>query len=66
MNPLFPFRENAHIFRNFQILSNSTKKAVVRSRFQTVPYRSPILWAKLPQECKCQTSLHAFKVKIRN
>ena len=64
MNSLFFFRENVHKIRNFQILSNDKKKTV-RYGFETVSYRSPFLWANLPQDYKSQTSLHAFKAKRR-
>ena len=59
MNSLFLFRENEH-----QIISNSTKPTV-RHGLETVLYWSPFIWANLPQICKSQTSLHAFKGRIR-
>ena len=48
---LFLSRENVHNIRNFQILSNSTKKRVGYG-LETVSYRSSVLWANLPPEYK--------------
>ena len=62
MNSLFLLLENVHTIRNFQILSNSTKKT--RYGLEAVPYRLPFLWANLLQDDKPKT-LHAFKSKIR-
>ena len=64
MNSLFVFRENTHNIRNYQILSNNVRKTV-RYGLETILYRSPFLWANLPQEYKSQKSLSAFKRKIR-
>ena len=63
MNSLFVFRENTHNIRNYQILSNNVRKTV-RYGLETILYRSPFLWANLPQEYKSQKSLNAFKRKI--
>ena len=63
MNSHFVFRENTHNIRNYQILSNNARKTV-RCGLETILYRSPFLWANLPQEYKSQISLSAFK-KIR-
>ena len=64
MNSLFVFRENTHNIRNYQILSNNARKTVTYG-LETILYRSPFLWAHLPQEYKSQKSLSAFKRKIK-
>ena len=63
MNSLFVFFENAHNIPNYQIPSNNVRKAV-RYGLEIL-YRSPFLWANLPQGYKSQKSLSAFKRKIR-
>ena len=55
MNSRFVFRENTHNIRNYQILSNNVRKTV-RYGSETIFYRSPFLWANLPQEYKSQIS----------
>ena len=66
MNSLFVFRENTHNIRNYQILSNNVRKTV-RYGLETILYRSPFLWANLPQEYKLQKSLSApFFAQQRN
>ena len=64
INSLFVCLENTHNIRNYQILSNNVRKTV-RYGLETIWYRSTFLWANLPQECKSQESLSAFKRKIR-
>ena len=61
MNSLFVFHENTHNIRNQQILSNNVKQTF-RYSLETI-YRSPFLWANLPQEYQSQKSLSAFKRK---
>ena len=63
INPLFVFRENAHNMLNYQILSNNVRKTV-RYGLETILYRSPFLWASLPQEYKLQRSLRPLKEKL--
>ena len=63
MDSLFVFRDNTHNICNYQILSNNVRKTV-RYGLETILYRSPFLWANLPQEYKSQKSLSAFKRKI--
>ena len=40
------FCEYTHNIRNFQIISNESKKTV-RYGLETVKYRTPLLWANL-------------------
>ena len=61
MNSLFVFHENTHNIRNQQILSNNVRQTF-RYSLETI-YRSPFLWANLPQEYQSQKSLSAFKRK---
>ena len=62
-NSLFAFRENTYNICNYKILSDNVRKTV-RYGLETILYRSPFLWANLPQEYKSQKSLSAFKRKI--
>ena len=63
MEDFFLFRENTHNIRNFQIIFNESKKTVSYG-LETVKYRTPILWANLPEKYKTATSLNSFKIKI--
>ena len=58
MEDFFLFRENTDNIRNFQIISNVSKKS-------TVKYRIPLLWANLPEKYKTSTSLNSSKTKIK-
>ena len=53
-----------HNIHNYQIPSNNVRKSA-RYGLKTILYRSPFLWANLPQEYKLQKSLSLFKRKIR-
>ena len=64
MEDFFLFRENTHNIRNFQIISNESKKTV-RYGLETVNYRTPLLWANLQEKYKPATSLNSFKTKIK-
>ena len=64
MNSLFTFCLNQHNLRNFQELSTE-KRNTVNYGLETVTYRAPILWAKLPSEYKLAGSLTALKSKIK-
>ena len=64
MEDFFLFRENTRNIRNFQIISNESKKSV-RYGLHTVKYRTPLLWANLPEKYKTATSLNSFKTKIK-
>ena len=65
MNSLFPFRWDQHKLRNFQELLTE-KRNTVNYGLETVTYRAPAVWAKLPSECKITGSLTAFKSKIKS
>ena len=65
MNSLFTFRLNQHNLRNFQELLTE-KRNTVNYGLETVTYRAPIIWAKLPSEYKLAGSLTAFKSKIKS
>ena len=62
MEEFFLFRENTHNIRNFQIISNESKETV-RYSLETVKYRTPLLWANLPEKYKTAASLNSFKTK---
>ena len=47
MNSLFTFRLNQHNLRNFQELLTE-KRNTVNYGLETVTYRTPVLWSKLP------------------
>ena len=64
MEDFFLFRENTHDFRNFQIISNESKKTV-KYGLETVKYRTSLLWANLPGKYKAATSLNSFNTKIK-
>ena len=64
MDNFFIFRENTHNLRNFQIILNENKKTV-RYGSETISYRTPLLWANLPEEYKLANSLKEFKSKIK-
>ena len=64
MNPLFEFRSNGFNIRNFQVLSTDFRRTV-NYRIETITYRAPSLWAKLPSEYKFAAFLEEFKVKIK-
>lgn len=51
--------------RNFQEIPNEKRKAV-KYGIQTISSRTPFPSANLPNEYKLGTSLHVFKVKIKN
>ena len=60
MENFFKFRENTYNLRNFQSISNENKKTV-RYGLETISFRTPLLWAKLPEEYKLANSLSEFK-----
>ena len=64
MGDFFLFRENTHNIWNFQIISNESKKSI-RYGLETVKYRTPLIWANLPEKYKTTTSLNSFKTKIK-
>ena len=65
MNSLFTFHLNQHNSRYFQELSTE-KRSTVNYGLETVTYWAPIIWAKLPSECKLAGLLIAFKSKIKS
>ena len=61
----FRFGLNQHNLRNFQELLTEKRNAI-HYGFETVTYRAPTFWAKLPSEYKLAGSLTAFKSKIKS
>ena len=59
---LFIFQENIHNSRSFQIIANEGKNTV-RYGMETICYRSPYLWASLPEEYKNLNSVGKLKKK---
>ena len=59
INSLFTFRLNQHNLRNFQELSTE-RRNIDNYCLETVTYKTPIVWAKLPSEYKLAGSLTAF------
>ena len=64
MNSLFEFRSNEYNVRNFQVLSTDFRRRI-NYGIETITYRVPSLWAKLPSEYKLGASLEEFQVKIK-
>ena len=64
MNSLFELRRNEYNIRNFQVLSTDFRKTV-NYGIETITYRAPSIWAKLPSEYKLAAFLDEFKVKIK-
>ena len=65
MNYLFTFRLNQRNLRNFQELLTE-KRNTFNYGLETVTYRAPIIWAKLPSEYELAGSLTAFKSEIKS
>ena len=65
MKKLFIFRKNSHNIGNFQIIVNENKNTA-RYGLKTTCYRTPYLWAILPEEYKHQIYVGKFKEKIKN
>ena len=64
MDNFLIFRENKHNLTNFKIILNKNKKTI-RYGSETISYRTPLLWANLPEEYKLANSLSEFKSKIK-
>ena len=64
MEALFLVRESTRNIWNFQIISNESKKTV-RYSFETVKYRTPLLWGNLPEKYKIATFLNSFNTKFK-
>ena len=60
MNSLFTFHLNQPNLSNFQELLTE-KRNTVNYGLETVAYRAPVLWSKLPSEYKLAGSFTAFK-----
>ena len=58
-------RENTHNLRNFQEIYNENRKTV-KYGIETISNGTPFIWGNLPNEYKLATSLHDFKLKIKN
>ena len=65
MENFFLFYENTHNIRNFQIIYNKTEKKTVRCGLETVKYRTPLLWANLPEKYKTAKFRNSFKTQIK-
>ena len=65
MDKFFISCKNANNIRNFQIISNKNKKTKRYSQ-ETIKFRTPSLWANLPEEYKLANSLNIFKRKMEN
>ena len=61
----FIFCENTHNIPHFQVISNESKKTV-RYGQETIKFRTPSLWANLPEEYKLVKSFNIFERKIKN
>ena len=64
MNFLFEFRSNKFNIRNSEVLSTDFRR-IAKYGIETITYRAPSLWGKLPSEYKLTTSFEEFKVKIK-
>ena len=64
MNSLFEFGRKKYNTRSFQVHSTDFRRTV-NYGIETITYRAPSLWAKLPSEYKLAASLEEFKVKIK-
>ena len=64
MKNIFIFRENIHNIKNFQIIGNENKNTV-RYGLETIYYRTPYLWASLPEEYKQHISVGKLKKRYK-
>ena len=53
---LFAFRSNEYSIRSFQVLSTEFRRTV-NNEIETITYRAPSLWVKLPSDYNLATSL---------
>ena len=65
MEKIFILRENTHKVWKFQELSNQNRKTV-KYGIETISNRTTFLWVNLSNEYKLATSLHDFKLKVKN
>ena len=64
MDNFFTFLENTHNLRNFKLMLKGNKRTA-RYGSETISYRTPLLWANLPEEHKLTNSVNEFKSKIK-
>ena len=64
MDNFFTFLENTHNLRNFKLILKGNKRTA-RYGSETISYRTPLLWANLPEEHKLTNSVNEFKSKIK-
>ena len=65
MDNFFKFHKNTHNIQNFQIIFNGNKKTV-RYGQETIKFRTPSLWANLPEEYKLPIPRTFFYEKLKN
>ena len=65
MNEVFQIEERPYNFRNGVFIRRHNVRTV-RYGTETVSFLAPKLWELIPEDCKNETSLTAFKVKIKN
>ena len=65
MNEVFQIKERPYNFRNGVFIRRHNVRTV-RYGTETVSFLAPKLWELLPEDCKNETSLTAFKEKIKN
>ena len=49
---------------NFQVLSTDFREQLINHGIETITYRAPSFWAKLPSEYKLAASLEKFKMEM--
>ena len=59
------YLEQIHTVMKSSNYINKNKKTV-RYGSETISYRTPLLWANLPEKCKLANSLNEFKSKIKS
>ena len=64
MEDFFLFHKNTHNIRNFEMISNESKKTV-RYGLETAKHRALLLWVNLPEKYKTAASLNSFKTKTK-
>ena len=65
MDKFFAFAENTHNLRNFQLILNKNNKALIYG-LEIISYRTSLLCANLPEECKFPNYLREFKSKMKS
>ena len=64
MHDAFMIRNNKYNLKNFQYLY-STNKRTAKYRTETVTYRGPQIWNRVPEKTKNASSFEIFKKEIR-